>query len=194
MTNRRLCRGSFEDRLRAIAKAGADRIILREKDISREGYLRLAKTAAEICKGTGTRLMLNTHYDLVKIAGADGVQLPMNVLRALRDRRDTPILGASCHLPQEAEEAQSLGADCIIAGHIFDTDCKKGLPGRGLDFLREVCRRVTVPVFAIGGINEENIDEIKKAGASGACVMSSLMECEDPEELIFRLRGGRDEV
>ena len=79
----------------------------------------------------------------------------------------------------DALEAQALGCSYITAGHVFETDCKKGLPGRGLIFLRNVCNAVQIPVYGIGGIDAGNISEVRAAGASGACLMSSLMVCED---------------
>lgn len=76
-------------------------------------------------------------------------------------------------------EAQALGCTYITAGHVFETECKKGLPGRGLDFLRNVCAAVDIPVYGIGGIDAENITFVRNAGASGACLMSSLMVSEN---------------
>ncbi len=92
------------------------------------------------------------------------------------------ILGASCHSVEDALEAQSLGCTYITAGHIFATDCKRGAPPRGLSFLREVCESVSIPVYAIGGINGENYPSVLEAGAAGACIMSGLMCCGDAEE------------
>ena len=91
------------------------------------------------------------------------------------------VLGASCHSLEEALEAERLGCTYIIAGHIFATDCKKGLPGRGLDFLKSICENVSIPVYAIGGIDSSNIEAVRNAGAKGACVMSGFMQCEDVE-------------
>ena len=68
-----------------------------------------------------------------------------------------------------------LGASYVTGGHIFATDCKKGVPPRGLDFLKAVCSSVNIPVYAIGGINGDNINSVLNAGASGACIMSGLM-------------------
>ena len=73
-------------------------------------------------------------------------------------------------------QAQQLGASYITAGHIFATDCKKGLPPRGLGFLKDICRRVDIPVYAIGGITEENMVSALEAGAEGVCIMSGLMK------------------
>ena len=85
---------------------------------------------------------------------------------------------------EDAVLAEKLGCTYITAGHIFDTDCKKGLPGRGLDFLKNVCAGVSVPVYAIGGISPANISKVRETGAAGACVMSGLMVCEDPEDYL----------
>ena len=73
-------------------------------------------------------------------------------------------------------EAQELGAAYVTAGHVFATDCKKGLPPRGITFLEEVVKSVKIPVFAIGGVNSSNIEEIKQTGAAGCCMMSGFMK------------------
>ena len=99
-------------------------------------------------------------------------------------RQSFRVLGASCHSVEDAVLAEKLGCTYITAGHIFDTDCKKGLPGRGLDFLKNVCAGVSVPVYAIGGISPANISKVRETGAAGACVMSGLMVCEDPEDYL----------
>lgn len=90
------------------------------------------------------------------------------------------------HSVEEAVEAESLGADYIIAGHIFETACKP-LEPRGPEFLRRVCESVEIPVYAIGGITSENVSSIADAGASGACSMSGIMTAEDPKDLIRKL-------
>ena len=82
------------------------------------------------------------------------------------------------------KEAQDLGCTYITAGHIFLTDCKKGLPGRGLPFLEEICKTVRIPVYAIGGISSQNIESVRKTGAAGACIMSGFMRCKTVEEIM----------
>ena len=77
-----------------------------------------------------------------------------------------------------------MGCTYITVGHIFETDCKKGLPGRGLEFLEQVCQKVSVPVYAIGGITGTAMEKIRRTGAAGACVMSGVMTCEDPKEYL----------
>ena len=78
---------------------------------------------------------------------------------------------------EDAKEAERLGVSYMTAGHIYVTDCKKGLPPRGLPFLQNVCQAVQIPVYGIGGIkiDEAQLLELKNAGAAGGCVMSGMM-------------------
>lgn len=86
--------------------------------------------------------------------------------------------GASCHSVEDALCAYKLGCDYVTAGHVYITDCKKGLAPRGIDFLKKICDSVPIPVYGIGGIDLESdkIDEVKQAGAKGACIMSGYMK------------------
>lgn len=182
VTNRALCGEDFLLRLERIAAAKPAGIILREKDLSEADYKDLAARVLDLCKAQQVPCILHTFVDAALDLGADAIHLPLPVLRAMPDGKKAQfsILGASCHSVEDALEAQALGCTYLTAGHIFATDCKRGLPGRGLDFLEAVCKRVSIPVYAIGGIRPETIAPVRAAGASGACVMSSLMQCEDP--------------
>lgn len=94
----------------------------------------------------------------------------------LRERTGMKMIGASIHSVTEALEAQQLGASYVTAGHVFATDCKKGVPGRGLTFLKKVCEAVSIPVYALGGMNEGNLKLVMKMGAAGSCMMSGFMK------------------
>ena len=181
VTNRKLVRGDFLERLKEIARQRPAGILLREKDLTPEEYRKLAREVQSICKKAGVPCILHSFTGVAEELEADALHLPLPLLRKLpgEDRGRFRQLGASCHSVADAREAQSLGCTYITAGHIFDTDCKRGLPGRGLDFLREVCGAVTIPVYAIGGIEPKRMAEIFAAGAAGACVMSGPMVCED---------------
>lgn len=180
VTNRKLCRGDFLERIEQLAAGGADAILLREKDLSVPEYAALAKQCLAICQAYHTPLWLNSFRE---VAGALQlpVQLPMPILRTLTESQRTqiPAIGASVHSPEEAVLAEKLGASWLIAGHIFATACKPDLPPRGLDFLRNVCSSVSIPVYAIGGITPERLPAITQAGAAGCCVMSQMMQCPD---------------
>lgn len=167
-------------RLERIAKASPRAVILREHDLSPERYSSLTNKAAEICGRHGVPLIPHSHY----IPGIDYIQLKMSALEEGSGMNGFRYTGVSVHSPEEAKTAEELGADFLIAGHIFPTDCKKDLPPRGIEYLRSVCSAVTVPVYGIGGISPENISLVRSAGAAGACIMSSLMTCDDPAELL----------
>ena len=181
MTNRKLVRGDFLERLKEIARQRPAGMLLREKDLAPEEYRKLARDVQSICEKAGVPCILHSFTGVAEELEADALHLPLPLLRKLpgEDRGRFRQLGASCHSVADAREAQSLGCTYITAGHIFDTDCKRGLPGRGLDFLREVCGAVTIPVYAIGGIEPKRMAEIFAAGAAGACVMSGPMVCGD---------------
>jgi len=191
ITNRALCREPFLERLERITAGKPDAVVLREKDLPERDYLMLAEHVSEICGMYHVPLILHSFPDAAREIGASAVHLPLPVLRNLpQNARETlPAFGVSCHAAEEAQEAESAGASYLIAGHIFDTDCKKGLPGRGLRFLNAVCSSVQIPVYAIGGITPERVPAVLESGASGVCIMSTLMQCEDPAGLIRQLRG-----
>lgn len=182
VTNRHLCREDIVERIRALAAARPRAVILREKDLAAEEYRALAQQALAACADYGVSCVLHGFAGVARELEAKALHLPLPALRQLSvaERAAFTVLGASCHSVEDAREAEALGCSYITAGHIFATDCKRGLPGRGLDFLARVCRGVTIPVYAIGGIAPESIANLWAAGAAGACVMSGAMTCEDP--------------
>lgn len=108
--------------------------------------------------------------------------MPDGISNNILDRRSEIYnlmrYGASCHSVEDALCAYKLGCDYVTAGHVYITDCKKGLAPRGIDFLKKMCDSVPIPVYGIGGIDLESdkIDEVKQAGAKGACIMSGYMK------------------
>ena len=190
VTNRLLCRGDFTERIQRLAKAQPEGMILREKDLTESGYKSLAGTVMEICGRYGVRCILHGFAEIAAELDAAALHLPLPLLRELPPdkRKKFTVLGASCHSAEEAREAEALGCTYIIAGHVFDTDCKKGLTGRGVEFLKQVCESVTLPVYAIGGINAENAGQAINAGAKGVCVMSGAMLCHEPRDYLAKFR------
>lgn len=169
-----------------LAAAHPKAILLREKNLGKEEYCRLAEQALAICEAYNTPCILHGFADAAKELGHPALHLPLGMLRTLsqESRRSFQILGASCHSLQEAKEAERLGCSYITFGHVFETDCKPGLPGRGLAFLKEVCKSVSLPVYAIGGISPENFAAVRRVGAAGACIMSGCMQCENASEYL----------
>lgn len=196
VTNRSLCKEDFLTRVEKIAAVHPEGIILREKDLSEEKYKELAGAVLEICRRNGTPCILHSFVKAARELGCTELHLPLHILRTLgeEEKAGFTTLGASCHSIEDAVEAESLGCTYITAGHVFDTDCKKGLPGRGLQFLKKVCESVSVPVYAIGGINAGNISEVRRAKAAGACVMSGTMVCDDVRGYLSAFEEKIDEI
>lgn len=182
LTDRTLCREPFLDRVAAIAAARPAALILREKDLPEDQYQALAAQVMSLCRQAGVPCILHTFVGAAWALGARAIHLPLPVLRTLSSGESAafPVLGASCHSVEEAREAVALGATYLTAGHVFATTCKAGLPGRGVEFLAQVCAAVPCPVYAIGGVGPENLPALAQAGAKGGCVRSPLMTCPDP--------------
>lgn len=191
VTNRTLCREDvFLPRIRILAKQGIP-VILREKDLPESEYHRLAGLACREHPG----LILHSFPETARKLQVRNLHLPMHQFRELSARHllgDFRQIGVSVHSVQEAQEAQTLHADYLIAGHIFRTDCKKDLPPRGLEFLEEICRNVRIPVYAIGGISAGNVRSVLDAGATGVCIMSGFMQCTDITQFLEEFLCGSD--
>lgn len=189
ITNRKLCGEDFLSRIEKLAKARPQGIILREKDLSKQQYEILARQVMDICAAYDTPCILHAFTGAALSLKAKALHLPLPLLEQLtkKERKAFSVLGASCHSVKDALLAERLGCTYITAGHIFATDCKKGLPGRGIAFLEEVCKNVSVPVYALGGITPETKKEVLKTGAKGICIMSSAMTCADPDSYLAEL-------
>lgn len=183
VTDRKLCRIPFLEQIGKVCALRPKALILREKDLDEAEYGKLASEVMAVCREYQVPLILHTFTGAAAEAGAECIHLPLWKLREMAGKPELQrfrVVGASVHSVQEAKEAEQLGAGYLTAGHIYATDCKKGLPPRGLTFLREVCGAVEIPVYGIGGIGlaEEQIKEVMQAGAAGACVMSGFMRTE----------------
>ena len=179
VTNRKLSSRPFMEQMERVVKLHPKAVILREKDLSEEEYAELAAQILTLCKQYQVPCMLHTYLETARKLQHPYIHLPLFLLKEHSEKlSDFLAVGCSIHSVEEAKEAQKLGATYLTAGHIYTTDCKKGLPPRGLDFLREVCNAVTIPVYAIGGIHAGTgqIREVMECGASGACIMSEMMK------------------
>jgi thiamine-phosphate pyrophosphorylase len=194
VTNRSLCKGDFFERIEKIASSGVKAIILREKDLSESEYSDLAKKFVELCEKRKVEAVLHTYVDAAIELGVKSIHLPLPVFKDLSSEKKGFFskVGVSCHSVEDALEAEKLGASYITFGHVFATDCKKGLLPRGLDALKNVCRAVKIPVYAIGGIDEKNAASAIGSGAFGVCIMSGFMKCADPGKLVEKLKAGAE--
>ncbi|WP_324283332.1 thiamine phosphate synthase [Fusobacterium polymorphum] len=195
ITNRKLCENeNLEKQIEKIFSAYEKKIILknfeivaltlREKDLDKNEYLNLVEKIYPICKRYRIDLILHQNYDLNldKKYKIEEIHLSYDNFKSLnKNIREELIkkykkIGVSIHSVDEAKEVENLGATYVVAGHIFETDCKKDLEPRGLNFIKELSSILTIPIFTIGGINKENSHLAINSGAFGVCMMSSLMK------------------
>lgn len=167
----------FLEKISEVVKKKPAFIVLREKDLPSAVYKRLAGGVIDICNEAGVSCVLHYFYKEAIELGVKKIHLPLHILEQMTDSEKSffDIIGVSTHSVEDAKKAEKLGASYITAGHVFVTDCKKGLAPRGLDFLKSVCENVDIDVYAIGGISEENMDKCIQAGARGVCMMSGFM-------------------
>lgn len=192
ITNRHLSVRDYAAQITQIAQAGPEAVIVREKDLTEQAYEALAKEVMRICAAYQVPCILHTYIGAAARLGVQAVQLPLQKLLDMTDqqKRQFSVIGASIHSVQEAKLAQEAGAAYLTAGHVFPTECKKGVPARGLPFLQEVCAAVELPVYALGGIHPGNAAACIRAGAAGVCIMSGCMNCADVRQELLRYRDG----
>lgn len=186
VTNRHLAAHPYPEQIARICQTQPKALILREKDLKPETYHALAAQVLDICQSYDVPCILHTFWQEAVALGCTSIHLPLPLLRELSAKgilsspefASFTALGTSVHSVTEAREAEQLGATYLTAGHIYVTDCKKGLAPRGLIFLQNVCKSVSVPVYGIGGIKFDPIQwqELQAAGAAGGCIMSGMME------------------
>lgn len=179
VTNRQLCRRPFLEQVERVCRFHPGAVILREKDLPEEEYAALAAQVDQICRRFQVPCILHTYPGAAKQLGISMLHLPLPLLRKYQGEalKGISVIGTSVHSVEEALEAEKLGASYLTAGHIYSTDCKKGIPPRGTKFLKEVCRSTALPVYAIGGIrlDKTQMDEISSCQAAGCCIMSGMM-------------------
>lgn len=180
VSNRKLCTRPFLEQIEIVCRYNPQALILREKDLSEREYGQLGKAVKEICEKYGVTCIYHTFYKAAEKVGVRNIHLPLWQLEKLDEsykQKKFDFIGASIHSVEEARKAEKLGASYLTAGHIYKTGCKPDLHPRGLEFLKEVCQSVDIPVYAIGGIHleKQQLSEIYEAGARGGCVMSEVM-------------------
>ncbi|HKY42530.1 MAG TPA: thiamine phosphate synthase, partial [Pyrinomonadaceae bacterium] len=167
---------------------------IREKALSARVLFELTARAAEITRGSETRLLVNDRSDIARAAGADGVHLtsqslPAEVVRKTYGARF--LIGVSTHSLDEARAARAGGADFVVFGPVFETESKLafGAP-QGLSRLGEVTSELRpFPVVAIGGITLENAGACFEAGASGVAAIRLLNDAERLSSIVEAIRS-----
>lgn len=175
VTNRNLVVGDYLTQIEKVCTLHPAALILREKALSEQEYESLAVRVLEICNAYHVPCFIHSHVEITRALHCENIHFSLPSLREQQGLHDFRRVSVSCHSVEDVLEAQSLGATQALLGNIYETDCKKGLPGKGLALLREACEAVEIPIYAIGGVDLERLPEILQTGAAGGCMMSGFM-------------------
>lgn len=193
VTDRRWLNGmSLETAVEQAILGGAGIIQLREKHLSDEEFLAEAVKLKAVCARYGVPLIINDNVNVAVKAGVDGVHVGQSDLDAADVRKTIGkdmILGVSTHNLQEAKAAVEHGADYLGVGAAFATGSKDNVNVLDHGIYKEICSNVDIPVVAIGGINKDNIMELKGSGISGAAAISAVFAAADIKEAAEELKA-----
>ena len=181
----------------AVLKGGATFLQLREKELDQASLLAEARELRTIAGRYHVPFVVNDSVEAALACGADGVHVGQKDLMGRGVRAligPDKILGITANTVELAVAAERAGADYIGAGAVFGTTTKQDAKSLSLETLREICRAVSIPVVAIGGVNADNLPRLAGTGAAGAAVVSALFAQPDPEEAARRLRHLADRM
>ena len=168
-------------------KGGVKIVQLREKNISTKDFYEKALKVKEICKNYGVLFIINDRLDIAQAVGADGVHLgqsDMPIEKAREILKDKFLIGATARNVEEAKRAELLGADYIGSGAIFGTSTKDNAKKLEMEELKKIIASVKIPVFAIGGININNVSSLKNIGLQGICAVSGILSEKDCKKAV----------
>jgi len=178
--------------------AGVKFFQYRSKGGTRKSVYEHSLQLARIARESGALFIVNDHTDIAAAVDADGVHLGQDDLPIEYARKllgNDKLIGISTHSPEQAKAAEGMGADYIGFGPIFRTSTKDAGQTQGIQNLAIVRKSVAIPVIAIGGINQANVQFVAQAGADGAAVISAILSSESiassAERIIRSLAGVR---
>ncbi|MCP4268354.1 MAG: thiamine phosphate synthase [Candidatus Brocadiaceae bacterium] len=186
ITDRKMCKAKLTDVIMQAVEGGVDTVQLREKDLNTRDLYDLAKEAREITKKKDVKLIINDRVDVAIAVEADGVHLGWQSIGIEIARMvigHDMMIGFSAHSIKDAESAEKSGADYVSISPIFKTTPKDFfIKPFGVDEIGKIKELVNIPVVALGGINENNIEEVLKNGADGIAVISAIFHSDNPEQ------------
>ena len=182
---------SLADVVEEAIKAGITFLQLREKDLDYASFLQLAREIRNITGKYKIPYVINDNIEVAMACGADGVHVGQSDMNA-KDVRSIigqdNILGVSAQSVEQAISAEKNGADYIGVGTVFPTSTKLDAEGVSFETLKEMCKAVSIPVVAIGGINKDNAMKLAGSGIDGIAVVSAIFAQEDITTAVKELR------
>ena len=168
---------------RKVLEQGATFLQIREKDLDENTFEQEAEQLRALCEEKAVPFVVNDSVEIALECNADGVHVGQSDIKG-RDIRamigPDKILGISAGTVEEAVAAEKAGADYIGVGAVFATSTKKNARNMTMERLKEIREAVSIPIVAIGGINGENMLQLKGSGVDGVAVVSAIFAAEDP--------------
>ncbi len=186
---------SVKETANLVIDGGADMIQLREKTISDSEYISMAGEIRDLTAKRGTLFIINDRVNVAVELNADGVHLGQHdtsVSEAKAIIGNDKIIGASTHNIIQARQALKDGADYIAIGPVYPTSTKDYEPSVGLKVVQEISSEINIPIFAIGAITLENLDDVLKTGASRIAVCSAIISSKDIYSTTTRIKTKLD--
>lgn len=182
----------FLRRVEAALQGGVTILQLREKAKSTREYIALAEKVHTLTKKYNVPLIIDDRVDVVLAADAEGVHLgseDMSVDMARKILGEDKIIGATAKTVPWALDVMAQGADYLGVGAIYPTTTKVKTVLTSTDTLRDICRAVSIPVNAIGGLNKDNIGVLSGIPIAGICAVSAIMKADDPRAAAAELKA-----
>ncbi len=161
----------FLTRLQAKLGAGLRLVQLREKNLTRDELCELAQRVVAMTRARGAKVLLNGDVDLAREVGADGVQLTSKQLAELHERPAVDWCAASCHNPEELRRAEALGCDFALLSPVLPTKSHPDAPHLGWDKFAAMAAGASIPVYALGGLDQDDMQTAWQRGAHGIALL-----------------------
>ena len=181
----------FFEKIEEALQGGVTILQLREKELDEDSFTDEAIEVKAICRKYGVPLIINDNVNVALKSGADGVHVGIEDMPIDEIRKKAPdsfIIGATCKTVEQAQSAESLGADYMGVGAVFPSPTKKNAVRITREQLKEICSSVSIPAVAIGGITLENVGELQGGGMSGIAVVSAVFSADDIQKAASLLK------
>ena len=166
-------------------RGGATFVQLREKQLERDQFLQEALEIAALCRQYNVPFVINDNVEIALECHADGVHVGQEDMAASEARRllgPDKIIGVTCKTVEQAVLAEKQGADYIGSGAMFPSTAKPDAKGISFETLKAICRSVSIPVIAIGGISQNNVTKLRDSGIAGVALVSAIFAQKDIEK------------
>ena len=188
---------SLSDVVDEILAGGVTLVQLREKHMPLDDFIREASAVKKVTDRWGVPLIINDNIEVCQAVDAAGVHVGQADMEAGQVRRilgPEKIIGVTAKTVEQARAAQAAGADYLGCGAVFGSATKLDTKKMELDTLDDICRHVSIPVVAIGGIGPENISQLLGHLMDGVAVVSALFFAKDPKKAAKDLREKTDAI